>query len=98
VRDLESSHLDRAPREDAALEHLQGHSITYRIVLGPQEGRKAFTLQTVPAREKSPPPFLANHAGFSLHAGVAVRGHDRKTLERLCRYITRPATRFRQGL
>jgi hypothetical protein len=31
------------------------------------------------------------HAGFSLHAGVAVRGGDKKTLERLCRYITRPA-------
>jgi hypothetical protein len=30
-------------------------------------------------------------AGFSLHAGVAVRGGDRKTLERLCHYITRPA-------
>ncbi len=28
---------------------------------------------------------------FTLHAGVAVRGDDRKTLERLCRYITRPA-------
>lgn len=91
VRDLESSHLARAPGDDAALEHLQGHSITYRIALGPQEGRKAFTLQTVPAREQSPRPFLASHAGFSLHAGVAVRGDDRKTLERLCRYITRPA-------
>jgi hypothetical protein len=34
---------------------------------------------------------LTTHAGFSLHAGVAVRGGDRKTLERLCRYLTRPA-------
>lgn len=91
VRDRESSHLDRAPGEDAALEQLQGHSITYRIALGPQEGRKAFTLQTVPASEASAKPFLASHAGFSLHAGVAVRGDDQKTLERLCRYITRPA-------
>ncbi len=91
VRDLESSHLDRAPGDDAALEHLQGHSITYRIALGAQEGRKAFTLQTVPATGPRNKPYLASHAGFSLHAGVAVRGDDRKTLERLCRYITRPA-------
>jgi hypothetical protein len=29
--------------------------------------------------------------GFSLHAKVAIDGHDRTGLERLCRYITRPA-------
>ncbi len=30
-------------------------------------------------------------AGFSLHAGVSARAHERHKLERLCRYITRPA-------
>ena len=30
-------------------------------------------------------------AGFSLHAGVAAGTHERKKLERLCRYISRPA-------
>jgi len=30
-------------------------------------------------------------AGFSLHAGVAARAGERKQLERLCRYISRPA-------
>ena len=49
VRDTESSHLSREPGEDAGLEALQGHSISYRIAVGPHEGRKAFTLQTVPA-------------------------------------------------
>jgi hypothetical protein len=29
--------------------------------------------------------------GFSLHATVPTEAHDRKRLERLCRYITRPA-------
>jgi len=29
-------------------------------------------------------------AGFSLHAGVAVRANERAKLERLCRYVTRP--------
>ena len=28
--------------------------------------------------------------GFSLHAGVRVHANDRKGLERLCRYVTRP--------
>jgi hypothetical protein len=30
-------------------------------------------------------------AGFSLHAGVAARAHERNKLERLCRYISRLA-------
>jgi len=30
-------------------------------------------------------------AGFSLHAGVVAKAHERKKLERLCRYISRPA-------
>ena len=29
--------------------------------------------------------------GFSLHAGVATKAHDREKLERICRYIARPA-------
>ena len=29
--------------------------------------------------------------GFSLQAAVRVEAHDRKRLEQLCRYITRPA-------
>ena len=93
VRDAESSHLSRETGEEAGLEALQGHSISYRIAVGPHEGRKAFTLQTVPARDHPTPtkPHLATVGGFSLHAGVAVRANDRQTLERLCRYITRPA-------
>jgi len=30
-------------------------------------------------------------AGFSLHAGVATKANERKKLERVCRYIARPA-------
>ena len=35
--------------DGAGFEDLLGHSITYRIALGPHQGRKALTLQTVPA-------------------------------------------------
>ena len=91
--DTESSHLSRDPGDAADLEALQGHSISYRIAVGPHEGRKAFALQTLPARGNvaASKPHLVNASGFSLHAGVAVRAGDRTTLERLCRYITRPA-------
>jgi hypothetical protein len=34
---------------------------------------------------------VGNVAGFSLHAGVATQANERDKLERLCRYITRPA-------
>ena len=36
-------------------------------------------------------PGCASHDGFSLHAGVCVSGTDREGLERLCRYVARPA-------
>ena len=32
-----------------------------------------------------------SYAGLSLHAGVASEAHEHEKLERLCRYITRPA-------
>ena len=34
---------------------------------------------------------LGRIGGFSLHAGVAVNTRERKKLERICRYISRPA-------
>ena len=36
-------------------------------------------------------PLCADIDGFSLHAAVRCEAHDRKRLEQLCRYITRPA-------
>ena len=71
---------------------LLGSSVTYRIAVGPHQGRKVFTLQTLPDIE-SDNLGISNAgevAGFSLHAGVAARANERDKLERLCRYITRP--------
>ena len=34
--------------------------------------------------------------GFSLHGGVATQAHERDKLERVCRYITRPAVSARR--
>lgn len=54
VRDAENAYLGTGPGEDSALEGLIGHSITYRIALGPNEGRKAFTLQTLAPTVEAP--------------------------------------------
>jgi hypothetical protein len=56
---------------------LLGHSIINRIAVGPHEGRKACTLQTLPgaATPERDNPWLAKAAGFSLHAGVEAAAH-----------------------
>jgi putative transposase len=77
---------------DRALTPLQAAACTYRIALGPHAGQKVLSLQTVPSRAAhSTQPGCVNAHGFSLHAGVRCGAHQRKELERLCRYITRPA-------
>ena len=95
VRDAGNSYLtadgvDADP--ESPMNQLLGSSITYRIAVGPQHGRKVFTLQTLPNCESDIPlaSTLGEVAGFSLHAGVATKANDRAKLERLCRYITRP--------
>ena len=74
------------------LASLQAASCTYRIALGPRAGQKVLSLRTVAGRdEKTTAALCANAHGFSLHAGVRCGAHQRKELERLCRYITRLA-------
>jgi hypothetical protein len=92
-RDAENSYLSGDAVDDDPMSQLCGHSITYRIAIGPQAGRKVFTLQTLPAcdPEDQVGDTVGRVAGFSLHAGVAVRANERQKLERLCRYISRPA-------
>jgi hypothetical protein len=47
--------------------------------------------QTLPDCNEPCVDHVGKVAGFSLHAGVAARKDERKKLERLCRYIGRPA-------
>jgi len=59
---------------ESPLHHLLGSSITYRIAIGPQQGRKVFTLQTLPDCGDEPlASTLGKVAGFSLHAAVATQ-------------------------
>jgi hypothetical protein len=73
--------------EGNTMPQLQGHSITYRIAMGPHAGRKVLTLQTIPAWEEDDygTDQVGRIGGFSLHVGVAVNTRERKKLERICR-------------
>ena len=74
------------------MQQVLGCSVGYRIAVGPQQGRKVFTLQTIPSWEDDDRfSQVAKASGFSLHAGVAAQAWERQKLERLCRYISRPA-------
>ncbi|NNJ98687.1 MAG: hypothetical protein HKP12_16190 [Gammaproteobacteria bacterium] len=74
-RDAENDYLALDTADDDPLSVLQGHSISYRIALGPQAGRKVFTLQTLPPVDidEMQASTMGQVAGFDLHAGVAAR-------------------------
>ena len=89
IRDDEPPSLDLEP--DDGFEQLLGAAVHYRIATGPHAGRKALTLRTVASNSPASNPCIAQLSGFSLHAGTRCRAHERASLERLCRYIARPA-------
>jgi hypothetical protein len=93
-QDTERAWLDLDPAEDTdAMPQLLGSSISYRIAVGPQQGRKAFMIRTIRPLDRPDPGLerVAKANGFSLHAGVNCEGHQKEKRERLCRYISRPA-------
>jgi len=66
-----------------------GHSRGARC---PPKAPTVGTLQTLPGVEEDDRyAQVAKEGGFSLHAGVAAQAWERDKLERLCRYISRPA-------
>ena len=93
IRDAQSEYPDLMQDEKDVLGAIVGASITYRLAFGPNAGPKALTLPTVPVRteQRRGDDLVTKQAGFSLHAGIACKSNQRKKLERLCRYITRPA-------
>jgi hypothetical protein len=55
VRDCENSYLSFDAAAGGPMDDLLGHSITYRVAMGPRAGQKMFTLQTVPAQSEEEP-------------------------------------------
>jgi hypothetical protein len=89
---------DTDGEEARTLRPLQAAAITYRIAFGPCAGQKVLTLRAAMPREATArQPLCADIDGFSLHAAVRVEANDRKRLEQLCRYITRPPCRPRRA-
>ncbi len=94
-RDMENAWLT-VDGPGGALDDLIGHSITYRIAVGPRAGQKLFTLQTLSASAMPEAEQQGDHrgaaqaGGFSLHAGIDIEPAQRQKLERLCRYVSRP--------
>ena len=84
--------------DEAALGPLYSASIQGRIATGPNSGKRVRTLgRNIGAEDfgeeesfRSGTSRCAAVSGFSGHAGVAIRAHDRKGLERLCKYAVRP--------
>tara|TARA_B110000305_G_scaffold209670_1_gene242813 strand:- start:60 stop:1361 length:1302 start_codon:yes stop_codon:yes gene_type:complete len=93
-QNTESAWLDLDPAEDTdAMPQILGSSISYRIAVGPQQGRKAFMIRTIRPLDRPDPGLerVARANGFSLHAGISCEGIQKDKRERLCRYISRPA-------
>jgi hypothetical protein len=84
-RDTENSYLAGDDLEAGPMEQLLSSSTTLRIAVELQQGRKVFTLQTLPACDEPFVDGVGKVAGFSLHAGVAARADQRKKLERMFR-------------
>ncbi len=81
------------PQDSAppAMDQVRFSFITYLIALGKHKGQKALTLKTLSeTNHGEAKPFLSKYSGFSLHAGVSTKAHQREKPERICRYISRP--------
>ena len=68
-------------------------SIRYRIAIGPHSGSRTLTLHNPLFIRTAKPAkaYTADRDGFSLNAAVSCQSYQRERLERLCRYVTRPA-------
>jgi len=82
-QDTESAWLELEPADDTdAMPHLLGSSVSYRIAVGPQQGRKAFMIRTIRPFDRPDPGLerVAKANGFSLHAGVSCEVHRQGAL------------------
>ena len=91
IRDTEDGFQIPIPDEDT-LSKLQATSVTYRFATGKSKGKKAIVLKSITDNDhKATKGLVAKNSGFSLHAGVATKANERDRLEKVCRYIARPA-------
>jgi hypothetical protein len=84
---------DPVVEESPALAGISSASIQGRIALGPRAGARVWRVGGDPDAPwvLSTAPRHAHLDGFDLHANVDAPAADRTRLERLCRYLLRPA-------
>ncbi|MCI0549160.1 MAG: transposase, partial [Candidatus Rokubacteria bacterium] len=91
--DADPSETDPLPTEEPLLATLYAASVAGRVATGPRAGRRVLRLGDRVDAEDLPlveGERCTTAGGVSLHANVAVPAHDRRRLERLCRYVARP--------
>jgi|GEM_PF-870912 len=85
---------DPLARQDPQMAALYAAAVQGRVAVGPRAGQPVVRLgkaaQSVRPVQSSRDRCVMS-GGFSLHADVAVAAWDRAALERLCRYVARPA-------
>lgn len=92
--DMESAVPEADLAQETLMPELQAASIQSRIALGERKGGYVRRLGAIDWSRLQPERtgrLCAQVAGFSLHAAVYSKPWERKKLEMLCRYITRPA-------
>ncbi len=92
--EVESSLPDEELTQDELLPELQAASVQSKIAMGERKGQRVRRLGTLELGELHPElkgPLCAQVTGFSLHAAVYCAPWERDKLEKLCRYIARPA-------
>jgi hypothetical protein len=73
----ENSYLQLDDIDEGPMHQVLGCSVSYRIEIRPQQGRKVFPLQTMPAVEEDDRfAQVAKESGFSPHAGVAAQAWE----------------------
>ena len=70
---------------------LQAASLAGKVGLGRRAGKRSRRVVVLGGREFALPAQCAVSDGYNLHAAVSIGPRDRAGLERLCRYVCRPA-------
>jgi hypothetical protein len=94
--DIDAAVPDEDMSQDELLPELQAASVQSRIAMGERKGRRVrrlgvLELHDFQAASELKGPLCATSAALSLHAAVYCAPWERGKLEKLCRYIARPA-------
>lgn len=92
--DIESALPDEDSAQDELLPELQAASVQSKIAMGERRGQRVRRLGALEMKDLHPEmsgSLCAQVTGFSLHAAVYCKPWEREKLEKLCRYIARPA-------